>query len=202
MDLDPFCPVGITAATMRFLDAFLLHCALSDSPPDSPEEIAADSDNQRAAAERGRDPALCLDRNGEEVPLVDWGRALLGELAPIAEALDAACGGAAHRDALGAAEAALRDPSRLPSARVLEQMAERHANSYVQFGLAQSLAHRPYFAGLALDPAVEARYAQLAETSLARQREIEAADKLPFETYRQQYIGQPLVSRAKRRAQR
>ncbi len=30
------CHVGITAQTMRFLDIFLLHCLLSDSPPDTP----------------------------------------------------------------------------------------------------------------------------------------------------------------------
>ena len=41
MDLDPFVPVGIRAETMRFLDVFLLHCLLTDSPSDTPEEIAA-----------------------------------------------------------------------------------------------------------------------------------------------------------------
>src|SRR6218665_2300638 len=45
-DLDPFVPVGITAATMRLLDVFLLHCLLSDSPPDTPEEIAELQHNQ------------------------------------------------------------------------------------------------------------------------------------------------------------
>jgi glutamate--cysteine ligase len=39
MDLDPFIPVGITMQTMRFLDVFLLHCLLADSPPDTPREI-------------------------------------------------------------------------------------------------------------------------------------------------------------------
>ena len=37
MDLDPFKPIGIDAATVRFLDVFLLHCLASDSPPDTPE---------------------------------------------------------------------------------------------------------------------------------------------------------------------
>src|SRR2546426_115712 len=41
MDLDPFCPIGIWPATCRFLDLFLLHCLLADSPPDTPQEIAA-----------------------------------------------------------------------------------------------------------------------------------------------------------------
>src|SRR6185369_13891206 len=46
MDLDPFEPVGINAATIRLLDIFLLHCLLSESPPDSPAEIAANARNQ------------------------------------------------------------------------------------------------------------------------------------------------------------
>src|SRR4029453_16433737 len=39
MDLDPFSPIGIAVETARFLDAFLLHCLLAESPPDSPEEV-------------------------------------------------------------------------------------------------------------------------------------------------------------------
>ena len=46
MDLDPFENVGITAPTMRLLDIFLLHCLLSDSPPDTPQEIAEIKHNQ------------------------------------------------------------------------------------------------------------------------------------------------------------
>eukprot|EP01136_Pigoraptor_vietnamica_P040498 Opistho-1_new@12471 len=33
MDLNPFEPIGIGASTLRFLDVFLLHCLLTDSPP-------------------------------------------------------------------------------------------------------------------------------------------------------------------------
>jgi len=202
IDLDPFLPVGITARTMHFLDVFLLHCALLDSPPDSPEEIAALGGNLRSTAERGRDPALRLERNGDEVPLTDWGRALLDELAPIAEALDAARGGSAHRDALAAAAAALRDAATLPSARVLQAMTEKHQSSYVQFALAQSLGHRRHLEGLPLASEVEARHTQMAAASLAEQRKIEASDTVSFETYRQQYISQLLLRRAQRRTQR
>src|SRR5947208_9819257 len=41
MDLDPFYAVGIATDTMRFLDTFLLRCLLRESPPDTPQEIAA-----------------------------------------------------------------------------------------------------------------------------------------------------------------
>ncbi len=65
VDIDPFEPAGIGLSQMRLLDIFLLHCLLSDSPPDSPQEIAAMTRNQRRIAERGRDPRLRLHRTAE-----------------------------------------------------------------------------------------------------------------------------------------
>jgi len=69
VDINPFEPVGIGLHQMRLLDIFLLHCLLSDSPPDSPQEIAAMARNQRRIAERGRDPQLRLHRTAELVPV-------------------------------------------------------------------------------------------------------------------------------------
>ncbi|MFP5406404.1 MAG: glutamate--cysteine ligase, partial [Gammaproteobacteria bacterium] len=50
LDIDPFDPVGIPPDTVRFLDVFLLHCLLDESPPDTPQEIAALSSNQHLVA--------------------------------------------------------------------------------------------------------------------------------------------------------
>jgi glutamate--cysteine ligase len=193
MDLDPFAPVGITAATMRFLDVFLLHCLLSDSPPDTPQELGAIARNKLCAAQRGREPGLALVRGAQEVGLVESGRQLLAECEPIAAALDAAHGGAGYRDALTAAGAALGDPESLPSARVLRAMARDHDNSYVRFVLALSLAHRKALRGLPLPRAVEERLTRLARDSLAEQERIEAADRVPFEAYRRQYLSPELL---------
>ena len=113
MDLDPFVPVGITAQTMRFLDVFLLHCLLADSPPDSPQEIAAVARNQHRTAARGREPGLMLERDGHDMALSVWGSEVLAECAPIAAALDVAHGGNQHREALAAAAAALDNPAGL-----------------------------------------------------------------------------------------
>ncbi len=103
MDLDPFFPVGITAHTMRFLDILLLHCLLEDSPPDTPQELLAIARNKLRGAQEGRKPGLRLERRGEAVPLTDWGNEVLSACEPIAVELDATRGGAAYRDALGAA---------------------------------------------------------------------------------------------------
>ena len=188
MDLDPFSPIGITAPTCRFLDVFLMHCLLTESPPDTPGEIAAVGRNQERVAMRGREPGLILEREGKEVPLKTWGRELVAQCAPIAEYMDAKLGGAAYRDAVKAAALALEDPESVPSARVLHAMNRNHGGSYVRFILTESLLHRATLLALPLPPAVEDDFASMARASLAKQREIEAADKVDFETYRRKYL--------------
>ena len=103
LDVDPFSPVGIDPATMRFLDVFLLHCLLAESPPDTREEIGVIAQNQYCVAERGREPGVRLRRDGAQTGLAEWGSELLRDCAPIAEALDAATPGRAHREALAVA---------------------------------------------------------------------------------------------------
>ena len=191
MDLDPFQPIGISAGTMRLLDVYLLYCLLCDSPPETPEELATIIRNKQRVAARGREPGLRLTRDSQEVPLVEWGGEVLAGCEPIAAALDRASGGRAHRDALAAAVAALADPDSTPSARVLQAMDRDYNNSYVRFVLAQSRAHRDTIMKLPLAPEVAERFARLAEDSLAEQRRTEAADTVPFETYRQRYLSPP-----------
>ena len=188
MDLDPFRAIGIGAATIRLLDVFLLHCLLEDSPPDSPQEIAAIGRNQNRVAARGREPGLRLERHGQEVDLFDWGQQLLAGCEPIAAALDTAHGSTAYREALAAGVAALNDSDSVPSALVLREMQERHNGSYIRFAIAQSLRHAADIRRLPLPAETEKRFAQLAMDSLEEQRQIEAADSMPFETYRQQYL--------------
>ncbi len=188
MDLDPFCPIGITVGTVRFLDVFLLHCLLSDSPPDSPQELKAVAENKQRVAARGRKPGLRLTRGSEEVLLVEWSHQIVAECVPIAAALDAANGTTAHRDAVAVALAALDDPDTTPSARVLQAMARDHGNSYIRFVLAQSRAHRDTLLQLPLAAEVAERYTRLAEESRVKQGRIEAADTIPFEAYRQLYL--------------
>ena len=188
MDLDPFVPVGIKAQTIRFLDVFLLHCLLADSPEDTPQEIAALGRNQHRTAAFGRDPAVMLEREGREVKLTQWGAEIVAQCGPIARMLDEVHDTTDYGDALRAAEALLQNPDMLPSARVLSAMARDHANSFAAFTLAQSeqakakLLKLPYTGGL------HARMEAIAKQSIEDQVAVEKADTLPFEQYRQQYI--------------
>jgi len=196
MDNDPFSPIGIAASTMRFLDIFLLHCLLANSPPDSPAEIAAMSRNQHRVAERGRDPDLRLERAGQELSLPAWGRDLLQKFEPIAAALDDAHGGNDYRHSLSEAETALAHPDSTRSARMLKEMEGTPDKSYVAYALAQSAQHKRTLMALPLSEDARARYARMAEESIAAQAKIEASDRVPFEAYRQEYLSRNLLSGA------
>ena len=188
MDLNPFEALGIDAATLRFLDVFLLHCLLTESPPDSPEEIRELAQNQHLTAARGREPGLRLVRHGAPVPLQQWGLEIIDQLAPIASALDALSGGSLHRDAVAQARASLLAPDTLPSARVLQATRSEHASSFIGFVRTRSQAIRQQLLDLPWTDGQQARYEAMAARSIADQKAIEAADTLPFEIYRQEYV--------------
>jgi glutamate--cysteine ligase len=189
MDLDPFETFGIGATTAHFLEVFLLHCLLADSPPDTPDEIAALGRNQHLTAARGREPGLTLERDGRDVKLVDWAAEIIEQCGPLARALDAVHGGSAHRDAVAAAQQALVDPASLPSARVLAQMQAEHGGEFVPFIDARSaLARDAALARPLPDADAPARWAAQAAASLEEQRRIELAETLPFDAFLVDYL--------------
>ncbi len=198
LDLDPFETVGIGASTVAFLDVFLLHCLLTPSPPDSPDEIAALALNQERTAERGREAGLRLARDGREIVLAEWAAELLDDCAPIAAALDEAHGGGVHREAVAAARAALGDMRRLPSARMLDTMASDFGGSNFRFVQAQSEAVKRALLADPWPPALDASYRSMAAASIEAQREMEAAEQLPFEDFRQRYLDPRQLSPAGR----
>ena len=188
LDLNPFVPVGITLQTMRLLDIFLLHCLLSDSPPDTPAEIAALGRNQHRTAAFGREPGLKLERDGLEVLLTEWAAELLAQCAPIAARLDAVNGASDYTDALRAAVSLVDQPDLLPSARVLAVMEAEHANSYTAFARAQSHQTKAKLLAMPFPVALKAKFDKLSADSVKEQKAIEEADSMLFEAYRQQYI--------------
>jgi glutamate--cysteine ligase len=188
MDLDPFVPVGIEASTMRFIDVFLLHCLLADSAPDTRDEIAALGRNQHAAAARGREPGLKLERGHTSVALADWGAELLEGCAPIAARLDALFGGGHYRAALNAAQVAWRAPQGLPSARVLASIEAAEGCAYTAFVRQQAERTRDGLLALPWSAEQQASFEREARASIDAQHALEAADVVPFETFRQDYV--------------
>jgi glutamate--cysteine ligase len=160
---------------------------LSDSPHDTPQEIAALGRNQHKTAAFGRQPGLVLERGQGEAKLTEWGAELLQAFAPIASSLDAAHQTSDYSDALRAAQALLEQPELLPSARVMAVMQQDFDNSFIGFTRAQSQQTKAKLLALPFSAAQQAKFAAVSEQSVRDQQAIEAGDSMPFEVYRQQY---------------
>ena len=174
---------------MRFMEAFLIHCVLDASPPLSRPEWDEIEENQRLVAVRGRDPALRLRRTGSGAAIFDWAREIVDAVAEIAGVLDAGSHTGRYAEAVGPCRAALDDPGRLPSARVLDELRTR-SEAFFEFAMRKSEEHR---ASLLATPLPDKRRAVLeaqAAASLRAQREIEAADRISFTEYLERYFAQ------------
>lgn len=188
MDLNPFIDIGIDEATIRFLDVFLMHALLTPSAPDTPEEIVALGRNQHLVASRGREPGLELACQGQQVLLTDWAQAILQGMQPVAERMDALGGNEhAYAEAVALGLERLQQPDLLPSARVLQSIRE-HGDCFISFIKERSLQAQQALREPPLSAAEQARFAQMAQDSIDEQRQIEEADTMPFEDFRQYYV--------------
>ena len=107
---------------------------------------------------------------------------------PIAAALDAARDEDGYSRALAAAKASFDAPDTLPSARVLAATISQHDRSFVQFVRQQSLQTQERLLQLPWSTTEQAEFEGMVRQSVLDQKAIEAADTMPFEVYRQQYV--------------
>lgn len=187
LDIDPFLPLGIDLTAARFLDAFLLYCALEDSPCLSAAECGESTSNFALTVKEGRRPGLQLGRLGQSVELKAWGLQLLERIQACAALLDAAHGDDLHHQALASQRAKLEDAGLTPSSRVLQHLGE-HQLSFFAFALHQAERHADWFRARPLDAEREASFEQAAKDSLAAQVQLEREQQGSFEEYVAAYM--------------
>jgi glutamate--cysteine ligase len=192
MDVDPFEPIGISLETGRFLDVFLLYCALEQSDFINEIQSQVHARNFGRTVKEGRRPGLTLVRDSEEVVLTEWAVEMIDKLRPVAALLDEERGDTVHADALAHQLAKIKDPSLTPSARVLEEV--RALGSFRAFGLKMSEQHAAYFRESALMPAEQAMFQEMVDTSLAEQAEMERTGAGDFDDFVARYNASTLCS--------
>jgi glutamate--cysteine ligase len=188
LDVSAFDPVGVNQNKLRFLEAFLALCVLSDSAPISQGEQDALDANHLRVARRGREPGLTLNRDGREVPMSQWAAELLDGMQGVAEMLDHSEPSRPYQTALEQQRVKIDDVNRTPSARMLTEMRQT-GESFFQLAQRMSKMHKDYF--LDLYPPNERRlgeFAAAAQESHEEQARIEAADKCDFDTYLAHYL--------------
>ena len=183
LDIDPNESIGISAQTARFVDAFLLFCAVEESPEftDSgwcPESAA----NFAKVVKQGRQPGLLLKQNGYEIPLADWANYLLNQIARCAQTFGHTLGDDRYVSAVDAQRAKVRDPQQTPSAQFLEQL-KRSGGSFHDQALSMSKIHAEELRKKGLTAAELAAAQAQATQSLLDQQAIETSDEESFDEY-------------------
>ncbi|MFT7243153.1 MAG: glutamate--cysteine ligase [Candidatus Azotimanducaceae bacterium] len=187
LDLDPFEPLGVSRTTVRFLDAFLLYCLLTPSPAHDDERCAEVNINLTTAVHEGRKEGVALKDGGTERKLGDWANQILGEMAPLATHLDKELNTNEHVASLELQQTKVMDSETTPSARILQTMKDENI-PFFRFAMNQSLSHQQqHLTGdLSIDELNE--FAALAEQSVGKQAQIEAADSINFDGYLAQVL--------------
>ena len=191
LDLNPFHPVGISLETMDFLDLFLVYCLLCESPSDDMDIARANVTNQELVVNRGRESGLRLHDQGKDRILSEWAAEILREVEHLAEFVDQS-GDGADRDSnyvsvVQTQTAKVDDPEKTPSKHVLRSMEEKEM-SYSFWGLYQARAHQDHYLSHPVETALATQLETLAESSMAEQVAMEAADTEPFDVYLEQYL--------------
>lgn len=188
LDIDPFEPTGISPQAVRFMDAFLLFCALEHSPPFGEDGFCTESTrNFNAVVTEGRKPDLALLRGGIPVGMAEWSNQVLERVAACADLLASQLADEGYRDAVADQTAKVRDVSLTPSARVFAALED--GQSFHEFALTLSRAHAEHFKRAGLSEQEKLVAEQLRKESIAKQQSLEQSDNMTFEAYVAQFHG-------------
>ncbi len=186
LDLNPFLPMGLDAEQVRFLDAFLIFCLLSDSPKCTQASNQEIDSNLAAIVNEGRAPGLMLARNGEPVAFQQWANEIFADVAHAATLLDDVNDTDAYSQACATQHAKIADPELTPSARLLREMREA-GRPFCGFTMQQAKDTESYFRAKKLAPERLKELQEASRLSVLKQAEIEKADTLSFDQFLAQF---------------
>lgn len=186
LDINPFMPVGIDAAQMRFLDAFLVFCLLSSDEDIGRLECERLAYNRKLVVREGRNPQLRLVEEEGMVSVANAGQRLLDQVMQVAQLLDEHQGGSAYMNAVVAESAKLIQPELTPSAQVLAGIEQE--GDYASWALKISSQQREALLAQPLDAEREALFMAESQASLQAQAEQEAKDELSLDEFLQAYF--------------
>lgn len=182
LDINPFLAEGIDAEQVRFLDAFLLNCLLSQCPNQSTTSCGDVRTNQRNIIMRGRDPTLNVIQENKSVPVAEAAEDLLGCILETARMFDQANNTNEYTAAVEAQRAKIKNPDLTPSGKIMTLVNE--GNDFIDIAKELANRHKRHFV-MTLDSnkSFDTELAGLARQSLQQQTELEADDTVSFDEY-------------------
>lgn len=186
LDIDPFCPRGISEEQIRFIDAFLLFCLLEESPDHSPEEHQVIARNNNKITAEGRRAGLMLETaDASEISFVDYAQGLMSKIQQTAELLDEAYGSKDYQVAMDELSPRITDSSTCPSERLLKNA--QHSSFLENV----TVASQGYTVGYKSYPIKESRLAefkQAAQESIEKFNALQEVEEIDFDTFLADYL--------------
>ncbi len=185
LDINPFSATGVDADQIRFLDLFLIWCALADAPEMNNDELQCTRHNWNRVILAGRQPGQTIGMGceGEQYPLVEVGEALFRDLRRVAETLDSQQGRQDYQVVCDRLVKSFSRPELTLSGRFLQPLKQ---NGILVTGMALAEEYHQQLRQEPLEVLSEAKFAEEAARSVRSQLEIEAADTLSFEVWLEQ----------------
>ena len=182
LDINPFSPIGVDEQQVRFLDLFMVWCVLADAPEMSSDELLCTRANWNRVILEGRKPGLTLGIGCEtaQFPLSKVGKDLFHDLKRVAQTLDSVYGGEAYQKVCDELVESFDNPELTFSARILRSMIEQGIGGT---GRSLSAEYREMLMQEPLEILSEADFVAERDTSVVRQKEVEAADTESFEAF-------------------
>lgn len=183
VDIMPTIATGISIETIRFLQAFLTTCVLSNSTPLCDQEYEQNQKNLSLIASKGRASDLTLKIQDTEYPLKDLLTFTLDWIKPVAEIL-----GQEYVDSLTPLYAMITDSDLTPSAKIVHELATTPIQ-YNDYCIEKATEFKKrYLTENILSDEKRAEFQTLSEQSLARQAELEAELQIDFDEYLSNYF--------------
>ncbi len=178
LDVNPFSPVGIDLETMRFLHSFLLFCLFKDSPIITSSECHQIDENFSRIVNDGRNPNLTINCQGKELPKDECILSLLEEIKGVAKLL-----GQEHIEALGIQKEKIKNPTLLPSSKIMKMLESGEAIDTYMASIAK------LYKAAGMDQETPSHWNEVAKKSLLDQEELEK-DSLGFDDFLVDYFEQ------------
>lgn len=187
IDVNAFDPLGVNEEQLHFLEIFVLFCLLQESPVLNQTEMNEVDMNLIQAAHTGRQPGLKLTRHDQAMALKDWALELCEAMQDVADLLDKVNHCNLYSKSLSIQIECVNNPSKTPSARMLEEMRE-HEEGFYTFAQRKSLKYLEYFKSRDLSPERQQFFEAMSRESLTKQLQIEKSDTLNFDEYLKHYF--------------
>ena len=181
VDVNPYSAIGINEDTAGFLEVLALYCLLKDSPDLLDKELELIEKNQTEVVNRGRAPNAAILENKKSIPIEKWAAQYLLEMEPLARTLNQTYATQLYSDALKTMQSRVDEVDNTLSAQVIQDTIQH--NGTWGFGSVLAEQHAEAYEAHPLNAETREYFEALAQSSLAKQQQLEQETKQSFDEY-------------------